>query len=417
VSDLQDLLKNREPGKSLPRDFYLDSGLFEMELSRIFHTNWLFAGHACEISEPGDFFLLPVGQEELILVRDKEGAVRAHFNVCRHRGSRIATEPRGRSRSLVCPYHQWVYGLDGCLANARLMGDGFDADGFRLRSAAVRELAGLVFVCLSPGESTPDFDSFFGDIEPQLGPHGLEGAKVAVRHSYRVRANWKTLVENNRECYHCRVSHPEFCMSNYDLGLPGDTRGDDGFDATLGRDYERWRDLGLAPEDVSFPSGLPYRVSRLPLKEGFLTESLDGHLVAPLLGALTHPETGSLRVITLPNFWAHANCDYAMTTRLLPDSPGLTNVEVSFLVREDAVAGVDYDPERLAAVWRATCEQDWELCENNFAGIRSVAYEPGPFSEVTESSVESFVRWYLDEISGDREPLPGSASLPAAAFS
>ena len=401
MTDLADLIGNRTPGKSLPREFYLDPDIFEEDLRRVFHANWLFAGHSCEIPDPGDFLLLPVGEEELIVLRDKEGTIRAHFNVCRHRGSRIATEPRGCSRSLVCPYHQWVYGLDGRLVNARLMGEGFAADEYRLRSAAVRELAGLVFVCLSPGADTPDFDAFSEDIEPQLRPHGLEAAKVAVRHHYEVRANWKTLVENNRECYHCRVSHPEFCMSNYDLGLPGDTRNDEGFDATLEREYERWRDLGLAPEEASFPGGYPYRVSRLSLKEGFLTESLDGDLVAPLMGELSDPRTGSLRVITLPNFWAHANCDYAMTTRLLPAAPGLTRVEVCFLVREDAVEGVDYDPERVAAVWRATCEQDWELCENNFAGVKSVAYEPGPFSEVTESSVESFLRWYLDQLLGD----------------
>jgi Rieske 2Fe-2S family protein len=408
VNDLTDLLRDREPSKSLSREFYVDPELFEEELSRVFHANWLFAGHTCEIPEPGDYFLLPVGDEELIVLRDKEGGVRAHFNVCRHRGSRIATEPRGRSRSLVCPYHQWAYKLDGCLANARLMGEGFDADEYRLRSAAVRELAGLAFVCLSP--EPPDFDSFFDGIKPQLRPHGLEGAKVAVRHRYEVGANWKTLVENNRECYHCRVSHPEFCMSNYDLGLPGDTRSDEGFDATLEREYVRWRDLGLAPEEISFPDGSPYRVSRLPLKDGFVTESLDGGLVAPLMGGLEDPGTGSLRIITLPNFWAHANCDYAMTTRLLPAGPDLTDVEVCFLVRGDAVEGVDYDPERVAAVWRATCEQDWELCENNFAGIKSVAYEPGPFSPVTESSVESFLEWYLDQLGDDAKPRRGSAT-------
>jgi Rieske 2Fe-2S family protein len=398
MTDLSDLLQSRIPGKSLPREFYTDSELFDEELRRIFHANWLFAGHTCEIAEPGDYFLLPVGEEELIILRDKEGGIRAHFNVCRHRGSRIATEPRGRSRSLVCPYHQWVYALDGCLTNARLMGERFDARDYRLRPAAVREIAGLVFVCLS--SDPPDFDPAFEAIEPQLRPHGLERAKVAVRDSYEVRANWKVLVENNRECYHCRVSHPEFCMSNYDLGLPGDPRSDENYEATLESEYRRWRSLGLSPEEVSFPGGSTHRVSRLPLKEGFLTESLDGSLVAPLMGDLTDPRTGSLRIITVPNFWGHANCDYAMTTRLLPADPGLTRVEVCFLVREDATEGVDYDPERVAAVWRATSEQDWELCENNYAGIKSVAYEPGPFSEITESSVETFVRWYLDRLDG-----------------
>ena len=415
MDHLTELLRDREPGKSLARDFYLDPELFEKDLRRVFYTNWLFAGHTCEIPEAGDYFLLPVGDEELILLRDKEGGVRAFFNVCRHRGSRLATEPRGRSGSLVCPYHQWAYRLDGRLANARLMGENFDKTAHRLRPAAVRELAGLIFVCLQPDESTPDFDAFFEDAAPQLMPHALERAKVVVRDRYRVRANWKTLVENNRECYHCRVGHPEFCMSNYDLGLPGDTRGDDGFDRTLEREYERWRGLGLAPEEISFPGGSPHRVSRLPLKDGFLTESLDGDLVAPLMGDLADPRTGSLRIISLPNFWAHANCDYAMTTRLLPAGPDLTNVEVCFLVREDAVEGADYDPDRVAAVWRATSEQDWELCENNAAGIRSVAYEPGPFSPVTEGSVESFLRWYLDRMGGADDPRRRAASHPVSA--
>ena len=411
MTDLNELLRSRVPGKSLPQEFYVEPEVFEEDLRRVFYKNWLFAGHACEIPEPGDYFLLPVGAEELIVLRDKEGAVRAHFNVCRHRGSRILTKERGCSRSLVCPYHQWVYALDGGLTNARLMGEGFDADEYRLRPAAVRELAGLVFVCLSPDESTPDFDAVFEAVEPQLRPHGLEGAKVAARDSYEVRANWKVLVENNRECYHCRVSHPEFCMSNYDLGLPGDSRSDEGYDSTLEREYKRWRSLGLSPKEVSFPNGSSHRVSRLPLKEGFLTESLDGNLVAPLMGELTDPNVGSLRLITVPNFWGHANCDYAMTTRLLPIGPELTRVEVSFLVREDAVEGVDYDPDRVAAVWRATSEQDWELCENNHAGIRSVAYEPGPFSKITESSVEMFVRWYLGQL-GDADDAGETPHAP-----
>jgi len=199
------------------------------------------------------------------------------------------------------------------------------------------------------------------------------------------------------------------------VGLPGDTRQDTGYDEILDRAYTRWHALGLAPSEVSFPDGSPYRVSRLPLKENYLTESLDGRPVAPLMGDLTEPHTGSLRIITLPNFWGHANCDYAMTTRLTPVGPAVTRMDVCFLVRADAVEGVDYDPQRVIAVWQATSEQDWALCENNYAGITSLAYEPGPYSEVTEQSVETFVCWYLDQLSGaapanvgphDRETCP-----------
>lgn len=410
MNRLEELVASREPGRSLPREFYTDGEVFEEDLRRVFHTNWLFAGHACEVPETGDYFVVEVGGESLIVVRAGEGEVHAHFDVCRHRGSRITTCERGRSKALICPYHQWVYAPDGRLVGARLMGDGFDKSRYRLRSAALREVEGLLFVCLAP-DVAPDFEPFAEALRPQLAPHGLGQAKVAARHRYEVAANWKVLVENNRECYHCRVSHPEFSASNYDLGLPGDPRADAEYDATLRREYARWRGMGLAPEDVSFPDGAPYRVSRLPLKDGYLTESLDGGLTAPLMGDLTSPETGSLRLITLPNLWAHANCDYAMTTRLLPLAPERTRVDVTFLVREDAVAGEDYEPERVAHVWKETSEEDWELCENNQAGIRSLAYEPGPLSPLTEHSVEQFAGWYLDELRrhGEQERIPRSA--------
>jgi Rieske 2Fe-2S family protein len=397
LSRVDELIGQREPGRSLPGGFYTEESVFEQDLLRVFQKEWLYAGHASEVPTPGDYFTLQVGDESLIIVRDGEGAIHAHFDVCRHRGSRISSCEAGRTKALICPYHQWVYALDGSLTNARLMGDGFDKNRYRLHSAALREVEGLLFVCLSPQEA-PDFEPFAEALRYQLALHGLGQAKLAARHRYEVAANWKVLVENNRECYHCRVSHPEFCASNYDLGLPGDPRADAEYEAALEREYHRWRGMGLAPADVSFPDGAPYRISRLPLKEGYLTESLDGGLTAPLMGDLASPESGSLRLIMLPNLWAHANCDYAMTTRLLPLSPERTQVDVCFFVREDAEEGPDYDPERVAHVWKETSEEDWELCENNQAGLRSRAYEPGPLSPLTEHSVEQFEDWYVGEL-------------------
>ncbi len=396
VVDLDALIAGRVPGMSLPRAFYTDQAVFEADLRRVFYRNWLFAGHACEIPRPGDYVLFSLGPESLILVRDKAGAIHAHFDVCRHRGSRLALEPQGNVRALICPYHQWVYALDGALTNARLMGEDFCPARYALRSAHVRELAGLIFVCLAP--DPPSFDVAAEQIAPQVSPHGLEGARVIYRAHYEVRANWKVLVENNRECYHCRVNHPEFCLSNYDVGLPGDPRRDAEMDAALERAYARWQSMGLAPRLVNFPAGSPFRAARFPLKDGYVTESLDGRLVAPLMGTLSDPDAGSLRLIALPNFWGHANCDHAMTTRLSPLTPDRTAVDVSFIVRADAVEGVDYDPLRVREVWQATSEQDWTLCENNYAGILSAAYEPGPYSPIAENSVDDFVVWYLDQL-------------------
>ncbi|MEM8505569.1 MAG: aromatic ring-hydroxylating dioxygenase subunit alpha [Cyanobacteria bacterium P01_D01_bin.1] len=389
-----DLLDSYLPGMTLPQAFYTDASVFETDMQAVFQTQWLFVGHSCEVSEPGQYFTVEVGHEPLIVVRDRQKNLRAHFNVCRHRGSKLTSKQAGCTKALVCPYHGWTYELEGELKAARFMGNSFDKAAYPLASVQVRELAGLVFICLA--DDPPDFEAAFAAIAPQLSPHGLGHTKVAVRDRYTINANWKTIIENNRECYHCQVAHPEFMMANYDAGLPGDERDSgDRFAQKLSESYRRWESLGLSPKDVSFPSKSWFRVSRFPLKAGFVTESLDGQLTAPLMGSLTDADVGSLRIISLPNFWAHANADYAMTTRVIPISASQTQIEVTFLVHADAVEGTDYNPDNVAAVWRATSEQDWQLCENNYAGICSSAYRPGMLSSAMESSVAAFLDWYL----------------------
>ena len=394
MSETTALLPATTPGRTLPAAYYLDPGIFAAELDTVFREGWLFAGHGCEVAATGDYLVLDLGSESVIVVRDEAGVLRAHHNVCRHRGSRICDEPRGHAGVLICPYHHWTYRLDGRLRAARLMGDGFDKDEYRLGAVAVREAGGLVFLCLA--EDPPPFEPAAAALTAQLAAHRLDRARIVHRTSYRVAANWKTLVENNRECYHCRLNHPEFLESNFEFGTHGDPRGNEQYDALLAAAYARWHGDGLAPADVSFPEGQWFRVTRLPLREGYRTESLDGEPVAPPMGALGE-SPGSLRVVTLPTMWAHANLDYAVTTRISPITPGVTDVEVCFLV-DGAAADDEVDLDRLTTVWRATSEQDWELCEANYAGIRSRAYRPGPLSPVVEGSVQHFLDWYLDAL-------------------
>jgi len=388
-----EILPERTPGWSLPAAYYLHPDVLAQELRTVFTAGWLFAGHSCEVAAPGEYLVFRLGAESVIVVRDEDGVLQAHHDVCRHRGSRLSTAERGCAKVFVCPYHQWVYGLDGQLKAARLMGVGFDTNGYRLSPVPVREVAGLVFLSLAAGEP-PDFDAAAAAIGPQLAPHGLDRARIVTRQTYRVRANWKTLVENNRECYHCRGSHPEFLLSNFELGTHGDPRRPASYDEVLADSYARWTSDGLAPADVSFPDDSWYRVSRLPLRDGWQTESVDGTPVAPPMGRLAGTRPGSLRLIGLPTMWAHADYDYAATTRLTPVDAGTTDVEVCFLVDRDAT-DEQVDLARLVEVWQATSEQDWQLCEANYAGIASAGYRPGPFSPVVENSVEQFVEWYL----------------------
>lgn len=398
------LLAAHADGYSLPQACYVDPELFEADLERVFAAGWLFAGVESDLPDPGSLLTWTIGRDSVLLVRHTDGVVRAYHNVCRHRGCRLLPDGPASARVIACPYHQWVYGTDGALRGAPHMGPELAREALSLRPVPLREVAGLYFLSLA--EDPPPFAAAAEAIAPQLGPHRLDRTRIATRLHYRVEANWKTLVENNRECYHCRVNHPEFCLSNFDLGGAGDSRRNRGYETVLAAQRRRWIDLGLAPAEVSFPDGDFFRVARLPLREGFVTESLRGDLVAPRLGDLPSGDVGSLRVITLPNAWIHANADYAMTTRLTPLSAAATTVDITFLVRSDAVAGRDYDPAELTAVWIATSEQDWALCEQNYAGIRSRGYRPGPLSAVTEGSVRTFHEWYLTALTA---PATGCA--------
>jgi Rieske 2Fe-2S family protein len=230
-------------------------------------------------------------------------------------------------------------------------------------------------------------------------PHGLDRAKVAYSAEYRVAANWKVIFENNRECYHCPGAHKEYIRANYDV------------DYSLGRNEteiarrvaecnSRWQRLGLTTASAqSDMTGPWYRCNRTPLVPGFVTESLDGKPVGPLMGDLAEPDAGTLRVTTFPNFWMHASADHAVTTRLSAVEPNETTVHVSWLVAATAQEGRDYQYDRVTPFWKLTSEQDWTLCESVQSGIRSSRYRPGPLSQKRERNVQGFIEWYLGELS------------------
>ena len=184
-------------------------------MSAIFASHWLFVATEAELPEPGDFVTVEVGPYSVIIVRDDDEAVRAFRNVCRHRGSRILDDERGSVGNLVCPYHHWTYGVDGCLLHAENQPPTFDRSRFGLKPVHVRSVGGLVFVCLAD-EPPSDFDDVAARIEPYLAPYGLRQAKVAHQVDVVEDGNWKLVMENNRECYHCD-GHPELVSAYFPL--------------------------------------------------------------------------------------------------------------------------------------------------------------------------------------------------------
>jgi Rieske 2Fe-2S family protein len=403
---IESLIARCQPGWSLPRDFYNDDTVYQLDLERVWRRGWLFAGHACEIPQPGDYFTLEVGTDPVIVLRDDDGAIHGLHNVCRHRGSLICTEPAGHARRLVCPYHQWTYALDGQLLACRGMQEELDKSQFALHRVHTREVEGLIFISLAK-EPAP-FDPVQETLAPMLRPQGFRRAKVARAADYLVQANWKLVWENNRECYHCNANHPEYIQANFDHYNADDTppRIREEVCAVVARSEQKWAAAGLAPTHkqsgmTRFPDAernIWFSANRTPLIEGWVSESLDGRQVAPLMGDYTDADVGTLRMRTLPNFWNHSSCDHAVSTRLLPAGPQRTAIRVWWLVDEKAVEGRDYDLSKLMPFWQWTSEQDWQICERQQRGVNSSAYTPGPYSTFKEYNVESFVRWYLKSV-------------------
>ena len=404
LSRIESLIGSCRPGWSLPREFYSAEEIYRADVEAVWRKGWLFAGHACEIPKPGDYFTVPVDTDSIIVVRGENGLIHGLHNVCRHRGSIVCTEPVGHASRLVCPYHQWAYGLDGRLLACRGMQEDLDKSQFGLHRVHTREVEGLIFVSLAT--EPPPFEEAQATLGPILKPQGFRHAKVAKAVDYLVKANWKLVWENNRECYHCNVNHPQYIKANFDHYNADDTapRIREQMNTAAARSEKKWADAGLAVTHkhtgmTQFPdakNNIWWSANRTALVDGWVSESMDGKQVAPLMGDYKDPDVGTLRVRTLPNFWNHSSCDHGVSTRLLPMGPQQTEVRVWWLVDGDAVEGRDYDLAKLMPFWQLTSEQDWLICERQQTGINSSVYQPGPYSTFKEYNVDSFVRWYLN---------------------
>ncbi len=397
------LVQAQRPGHSLDQALYVDPAVFRRDRERIFSNQWILAGHVSQISEPGDYLLFDLAGESIILIRDRQGAVHAHYNVCRHRGSRVLLEPAGNARSLVCRYHGWTYACDGSLQAAPRMPDEFDGGQHGLERCSLRIVEGLMFVSLSRG-SGPDLDAVASGVTPYLRLHGIAQARVAHREVYPVRANWKLAVENYLECYHCKPAHPEYCG----VEIKADSIGD-GSPAAMAR-YEvchrEWLaratrlgttlpefalDLPLDERQPHTQFGAAYRA---PLREGYSSATQDGSPAAPLMGGFTDYDGGETALGIGPCTYMLAYNDYATFFQFVPREAEVSDIVITWLVHGAAREGVDYDRTRLTWLWSVTTEQDKSIIEANAAGIRSTRYAPGP-SSLLEQDLDGFRAWYL----------------------
>jgi len=301
------------------------------------------------------------------------------------------------------------------------MPDELDKDQFSLVRVHVREVEGLIFISLA--DNPPPFDAAHQTLAPLLEPQGFAVGKIAKTVDYLVEANWKLVWENNRECYHCNVNHPQYIKANFDHYNDDDTtpRIRQAISNVVARSEQKWADASLNPTHKQtgmtvFPDAehnIWFSANRTALVDGWVSESMDGTQVAPLMGEYKDADIGTLRMRTLPNFWNHSRCDHGVSTRLIPVGPRRTAVRVYWLVDAKAVEGRDYELTKLMPFWQLTSEQDWEICERQQRGVSSSAYVPGPYSTFKEYNVDSFVRWYLKMLQPGSHPAAADASLTA----
>jgi Rieske 2Fe-2S family protein len=350
--------------RTLPGAAYHAAEVFAWEHATLLAGSWLCVGRADEL-RPGDRRATMAGDQPIIITRDADGELHCLSNVCRHRGHEVLpVGSAGTSSTLRCPYHGWVYGLDGAFrGGSRLRATpGFDRTdpAHGLLGLHTAEWGGFVFV--SATEHPPSFAAWLDGLDDVLAGYELDRVRPAITHEYEVAANWKLLVENYHECYHCDEIHPELCRVSAPLS---------------GHD--------LAPRGA-------WRGGTMELSEGVETMSLDGRSGGVMMRRLDEAARRDVIYVSVfPNLLLSAHPDYVMTHLLRPLAVDRTAVTCSWLFPPEAFALDGFDPSYATDFWDITNRQDWSACEGVQRGVGAIGYRQGPFSG-DEGALHMFVQ-------------------------
>jgi Rieske 2Fe-2S family protein len=392
---IADLIADQKPGFSLDQRFYTDPDIYRLEIERIINRNWILAGHVSQLPGPGDFKVLNVARESAIIVRGSDGELQGFANVCRHRGSLVCLEPDGHTDKFTCPYHGWMYDIDGNLFAARNMPEDFDMAAYSLRPVSVDVIHGLIFVCFT--DTPPSLEGAKRDLAEPMAMFDFENLKVAAQKSYDIPANWKLSIENYQECYHCAPAHPEYARM-HTLMLDRDKRK-----RVQGKMRERMESCGVKDFHIDYidtaarPGEIGYGYSRTAMFDKYKTGSEDGGPVAPLLGDFTDYDGGASDFSFGAFSFLLAYSDHVVAYVFTPVDQDNSKCEIYWLVRGDAEEGRDYDVAALTWLWDITTQADKRIIVNNSKGVHSKYYEPGPFSGM-ESAERVYIEWILQEL-------------------
>jgi Rieske 2Fe-2S family protein len=372
------LLPHCEP--SLPALAYYDGDWFAAEQKTIWARSWVYAGRLNDLPVM-TMRRVEIAGQNLILVRDREGAITAFHNTCRHRGSELCAEPERKlnSRLIACPYHQWSYGLDGRLVRTPFVSitPDFRKEEFSLFSVHVKLWNGFIYLCLA--DDPPDF----ADV-PDLGAHALDNwpmESLFTGHTFvkTLDCNWKIFWENYNECLHCPGIHPELSAA-----VPIYARG-----------Y-------MAPNEA--PDWTPERQAEHALREGAMTWSMNGSACGPEFANLTQTErdAGQAFITMLPTMFVVAHVDYVRAVSLKPLGPEKTELKAEWLFPAETLAQPDFDLGNVVDFATLVMSQDGAACEMNQRGLKSSKFTEGVLMP-QEFDVYRFQSWIRNRMKSDQQ--------------
>ena len=341
-----------EGARTLPAAYYTDETYFRREMERLFARMWVSAGRVEQVGRPGQYILREFLGESIIITSNAAGKINAFYNVCRHRGTKLCTEPSGAfAGSIQCPYHAWTYDLDGRLIGAPHMDEvpHFRKADYPLNTVHADVWDGHIFINLSP-EPAPLMEQL-ASLPAKFTPWRMQDLRLGHRIVYDLKTNWKLIIQNYNECLHCPNLHPALNkLSHY---LSGENE----------------------------PLQPTYMGGRMDLRPGVDTLTLDGKCSRDVLPGLSPEDVRRVYYYAIfPNMLLSLHPDYMLVHTLWPLAPDRTINVCEWHFHPKELARPGFDPKDAVEFWDMTNRQDWLVCELSQAGISSRAYTPGPYS-------------------------------------
>jgi Rieske 2Fe-2S family protein len=363
--------------RTLPSSWYLRDDVFALEREHIFFREWFCVGREEDLPRNGDHRVLDILGQSVLLVRNGQGALRAFYNVCRHRGARLCAPPTTSTErpairggvmpggTIMCPYHAWVYDLDGQLIGAPHLSEsmGIRVQDVQLHPVGVETWGGFVFVNLTPASANA-FAAEVAAAARRLTRYPFAELRIAQTSRYDVAANWKILCENYNECYHCGPVHPELC-----------------------RLVPSFREQGGS--NLDWDRGIPHRAGA----DTFTLTGTSKRRSFPSLDA--DEQVRHKGELIYPNLFLSVAREHAAAFVLYPVGPARTRIDCHYLFETHEMQQPDFDPSDAIDFWEIVNRQDWQICEAVQAGIGARVHESGVFSPMEDWNLD--IRRYVTD--------------------